>query len=283
MFEIKTKELFSDLKSEDKKLHKRMGGYWLHTLNRLFVLRNLEEHFPKNTRIIHLESDVLSLISDPIGNAIWAKFDGVGVPRFSKDSGIASILISSNLEQLIKALDSLEKIAKNSTVELDDMHLLGIGLNQEILKDLNLESIKYVDPELQREVEIYFDGLAAGQYLYGCNRVHSRGFIKSGYEQSNSPILFARAKWNMPRWRRESELTLDFKYNEIDYRVANLHIHSKLKIETSLSNKQFWENSVDKASNGQVVVYRTPSILYSTGESTLRYLLKVKSKYNVWF
>jgi hypothetical protein len=283
VIEIETKDLFSNLKSEDKKLHKRMGGYWLHTLNRLFVLRYLKDHFPENSRIIHLESDVLSLISDPIGNAIWAKFEGVGVPRFSKDSGIASILIASELERLVKALDSLAIIAKETSVELDDMHLLGIGLDQEILKDLNLESIKYVDPELQREVELYFDGLAAGQYLYGCNMVHSKGFIKSGYEQSNSPILFARAKWNIPRWHHESELTLDFSYNEIDYRVANLHIHSKLKIKNCLSNKKFWENSIEKANNGQVVVYRTPSILYKTGKSAVRYLVKVKSKFNVWF
>jgi hypothetical protein len=66
IIEIETSKLFSDLNSEDKKLHKRMGGYWLHTLNRLFVLRNLEEHFPKNTKIIHLESDVLSLINDNV-------------------------------------------------------------------------------------------------------------------------------------------------------------------------------------------------------------------------
>ncbi len=275
---VDTQQLFSILKSEDKKLHKRMGGYWLHTLNRLFVLRCLIDYFPKNTRIIHLESDVLSLISDPIGNALWKNFEGVGVPRYSKDSGIASILIASDLEKLVHAMDSLESLAKDMSIELDDMHLLGIGLNQEILKDLNLESIEYFDPDLQKQVELYFDGSAAGQYLYGCNMVHSNGFIKSGYEQINSPIPFGGVKWEKPRWRGESELILDFKYAEKDYRVANLHIHSKLKVETSLRNKDFWCNSIEKANNRVVTVYRKPTMLYKANKSIIRFLLKVKSK-----
>lgn len=283
IIEIKTKELFSDLKSEDKKLHKRMGGYWLHTLNRLFVLRNLEEHFPKNTRIIHLESDVLSLINDHLGSAIWEKFSGVGVPRFSGDSGIASILIASDLEKLLEALNSLEKIAKNLADELDDMHLLGIGLNRGILKDLNLESIKYFDSEAERDVKVYFDGSAAGQYLFGCNMAHSEGFIKSGYEQKNSLIRFADVEWEKPKWRRNPELVLDFKDGDAEYRLANLHIHSKLKIETSSSDNIFWENVIERANVGQVTVYRKPSFLYKNRESTIRFLLKVKSKFNVEF
>jgi hypothetical protein len=192
-------------------------------------------------------------------------------------------LIASDLEKLLKALNALEKIAQNFTHELDDMHLLGIGLNQEILKDLNQESIKYFDPVTERNVQVFFDGLAAGQYLFGCNMVHSEGFIKSGYEQVNSPVRFLEVEWEKPKWCRNPELVLNFKYGDAEYTVANLHIHSKLKIETSLSSNIFWEIVIEKANLGQVTVYRKPSFFYKNRELTIRFLLKVKSKLNVGF
>jgi hypothetical protein len=37
------------------------GGYWLFTLKRLWALSALQIYYPKNTRFIHIESDVLLL------------------------------------------------------------------------------------------------------------------------------------------------------------------------------------------------------------------------------
>ena len=280
VIEVDTTGLFSDLKSDDRKLHKRMGGYWLHTLNRLFVLKNLASHFPKDTRVIHLESDVLLLINNRMGEAIWDQFKGVGVPRYSNNSGIASILIASDLEQLEEALISLEVIAKNSNEELNDMHLLGKGLNEYVLKDLNAEHISYFDSEKESDFEIYFDGSAAGQYLFGVDKSHAFGHVKSGYLQINSPINFTEGVWLRPKWQGKSELILDYMHINKVFRIANLHVHSKLRIISSETNSNFWNDVITKANSGQITVYEVPTFIYRFRESCTAFLLRVKSRIN---
>lgn len=280
VIEVETTGLFSDLKSDDNKLHKRMGGYWLHTLNRIFVLKNLASHFPKDTKVIHLESDVLCLINNRMAQEIWSQFKGVGVPRFSNDSGIASILIASDIEQLTETLQSLEILAKNSDDELDDMHLLGKGLNQKILKDLNAERICYRPSESENDVEIYFDGCAAGQYLFGSDKIHTSGYIKSGYSQANSLFQFSDVNWQSPKWQRKSELTLDYLHLNKIFRIANLHVHSKLGIISSEINSKFWVDVIAKANSGQITVYEVPTFIYRFKEVCTAFLLRVKSSIN---
>lgn len=253
IIEIEDKSYFKTVSSQtDKVKHLRMGGYWLHTLNRLFVLDELKKHFPAQTRVIHFESDVLSFISSDLSEEIFSSFSGVAIPRYSKDSGIASILVASNLTVLSEVIKKLKAIAFESNSELNDMDLLGLALNRNIVLDLNKIEITTINPQSHSKIRIYFDGAAVGQYFFGVDTRKRKWETESGHINEHANFSLKEIRWGITESGKDIPFFLTFLHKEKEFLIANLHVHSKIPLSTNHKNFKFWEEFVHDMNNGKV-------------------------------
>ena len=83
------------------------GSYWIYTLERLFALEILSDHFSESTPVLHIESDNYSLIDQTVFDEMIARCFKVAAPRFSDSQGIASILFAPTLTDLKQAIQTL--------------------------------------------------------------------------------------------------------------------------------------------------------------------------------
>lgn len=231
----------------NKELKGVAGGYWLNTLKRLFVLEALVNHSEIDEDIVHLESDVFSLLTTEMVEALRTNIQTVAVPRFSSNRGIASLLYLRNKKALASLIEKLSAILEENPDIRDDMELLGFALNQyqvQELPTLPKDAWHYHDRKL------IFDGAAYGQYIFGQDPFHTNGYIVSGYKNPNFSFDPELAFWDITSSRGESFLTMKFQ-QEI-FTLANLHIHSKMLLNPLSYYDETWQNYINQA-NGQTV------------------------------
>ena len=68
------------------------NGFWMATLERLFALRLVRSHVHPNTQLVHLETDVISLLCPEYLRVLRESVQNPAVPRESSHAGCASIL-----------------------------------------------------------------------------------------------------------------------------------------------------------------------------------------------
>lgn len=249
---VDIESLFSRINSKaDPVKHLRMGGYWLHTLNRLFVLRELANYFPLDSQVIHFESDVIPLLGQEAIETFMANHSGVGVPRYSFDSGIASILIATSIQELNFVLKQLLDLARESDDELNDMNLLGQGLNIGIIKDLNEISSGVNIGVNSKSFRVYFDGASVGQFFFGVDERKRKWTSKSGYINPDSDIALMECKWQIisTNWYPGFAITMEIQ--DTNYIVANMHIHSKFKVPNSPDTREYWGELIADLNSGR--------------------------------
>lgn len=254
--EIQSDSFFKAVHSdEDQVKHLRMGGYWLHTLNRLFALGELEKHFPQQYRVIHLESDVISFITPVLAEDIFSNFSGVAIPRYSQDSGIASILLASNLTELSNIIGKLRSNALVSDKELNDMDLLGLGLNSNLIQDLNKISFFTTNPDNGSKIRLHFDGAAIGQYLFGVDTRKRKWEPESGYINKCATFPLKEIRWDITDISENNPYFIKFHHEDTTYMLANIHVHSKIPLSTFPNNYNFWKQLVIDMNHGEIRRY----------------------------
>ena len=234
------------------------GGYWRYSLERIFVLSQIENNISKSTPIIHLESDVLSLINFEILELMIKNIKKTAVVRYTKRDGIASTIFAPNIKVLKESLQELATLLSKGKKYIVDMELLGIALNLGILEELPIYPDKaWMIQSAQSDVPSYivFDGLHLGQYLFGRDPVHNNSYLEIGYKNPN--FNWEKFESEFAINKRESNFkgySLQFRYDHKICVCASVHIHSKRLVPLPESDPIFWEPFI-KASNGVEVVF----------------------------
>ena len=234
------------------------GGYWRYSLERIFVLSQIEQYVSNSTPIIHIESDVLSLINCEILELMIKNLKKVAVVRYSKDAGIASTLFAPNIYVLNESLQKLAKMLTTKKKYIVDMELLGTALNLGLLEELPtypdkawaLQAVPMESPSY-----VVFDGAHIGQYLFGRDPLHNNGFLETGYKNPSYNWTkfeegFAINSWGSNHGRE----ILQFNYDQKICICACVHVHSKRLLPSPKSSPKFWEPFI-KAGNGDQVIF----------------------------
>ena len=226
------------------------GGYWIHTLERLFALLQLQADLD-DSPILHIESDVLLSVTQEHLVALNRYCRRTSVPRYSSDMGIASLLYSPSMEQLHHDLGVLENIlVQNINLGgkfLTDMQLLGLALNSGALQELpTLPEKAWGLGEMTENRKLVFDGAAYGQYLFGRDPVHSSGMRMSGHQNEFFPHQLSTFDWSL-RQSRDGLFTAGFMWDGSHFEIACFHIHSKEIVELPHFGSARWTRAVDEA------------------------------------
>jgi hypothetical protein len=236
--------------SSNKAYSNIAGGYWRFTMERLFSLLALLDHYPMETPVIHIESDVLLLLNDDVLNSLKLSVHKTSVPRYSSEDGIASVMFAPSLRKLSSDITALDELLYRNIKTRSDMSLLGLGLKEGILDELPSspdKAINVIDNIDMQGKRYVFDGLAYGQYLFGQDPVHTSNKRISGFINKEFPINLSKLKWKLTT--NSNSMTPYFVENGIEYHLATLHMHSKLEIDPQDSG--MWEICLQEA-NGEV-------------------------------
>jgi hypothetical protein len=227
------------------------GGYWRYTTERLFVLAELVNHFELNRPVLHIESDVLINSDEQMLISVAQKIRKTSTVRYSKDSGIASILISPSLFQLQIDLEYLERILISKPNTFSDMSLLGDALNEGILAELP----RYPEADWavvgQPSTFTIFDGAAIGQYLFGLDPIHTGHHQISGYLNPNFELPLNACSWRIRSAVEGSKQQLVFTHKNVHFIPLCIHIHSKILLQPPDSEDPEWQRFISEA-NGSM-------------------------------
>jgi len=230
---------------KNPELEKIAGGYWLFSLERLFALQKIYEHIGPDESVLHYESDVLLLLNGSDFDLMIEKCSKCACPRFSEDRGIASLFFIPNNFALTSFLNSMKAILSRKNAPTNDMELLGICLNEDIvgvLPSLPNESWEQLSGE-----KLVFDGAAYGQYLFGQDPFHTKGRRISGFQNPNFPIQLSQLIWKVSDEVDLEKKSLVYRYKEAQYRVLNLHLHSKIRTGAMDSESPLWLQAINEA------------------------------------
>ena len=231
------------------------GSYWIYTLERLFVLEILNRFYPLETPILHVESDCYSLIDEQVYRELLSRCSKVAVPRYSKTLGISSVLFAPTLSLLLSTLGEFKKIIDNSKIWLGDMNLLGIGLNSGLLNELPTRLADGWDlafaGSANNQQKIIFDGLAIGQYLLGQDPYHTDGYAIAGHINEYFGDQIDMWNWSISSTHPDQRPYLFAINDEVAYRIANIHVHSKILVPPLEKDDQMWKAIIATA-NGTI-------------------------------
>ncbi len=234
------------------------GGYWRYSLERIFVLSQIEQYVTDSTPIIHIESDVLSLIDSKILELMMKNVKKLAVVRYTKDAGIASTIFAPDIHVLNKGLKELARLLAKKKKYVVDMELLGTALNLGLLDELPT----YPDEAWALETPlglppsyVVFDGLHVGQYLFGRDPLHNNGFLETGHK--NPSYDWKKFQKGFAVGTKESNRgkgLLLFNYDRKICVCACVHVHSKRLVPLPKSSPEFWEPFIN-AGNGIEVIF----------------------------
>jgi hypothetical protein len=241
---FRTKQ-FREFIKKNKELQGISGGYWLYTLERLFVLQHIARNLPKEIPIIHFESDVYSFLNIQDVSELSGFYKGVAVPRIDRNTGIASIVFAPNQQSLINCIATLMNVlTKNPNIK-SDMSLLGQGLNLGILEEL--WSRPGVDDRLNRP-RIILDGAELGQYFFGADPLHTGGILQSGFTGQGTRIKFEELEFLLEGIPK----SLYIKHLDETIKVGCIHNHAKRVLVNPEDDPATW-NRLLREANREVV------------------------------
>lgn len=222
------------------------GGYWRFTMERLFALNVLEEHYLEDCPVLHIESDVMLLLDRATLETMTQKFSVTSVPRYSSSDGIASILFSTSVSQLSEDLLKLDALLADNLNVSSDMALLGLALDYGVFDELpsHPDNALIVNgSEDQSIAHIVFDGAAYGQYLFGRDPIHTSNRVVSGYLNPCFQLNLSKVSWSTKPTKDVSRPS--FFWDDHMCEVVNVHMHSKLLVDPSSSH--MWNKILDEA------------------------------------
>lgn len=237
------------------------GGYWIKTLERLFALDrvlSLGELGP----IIHVESDVLSLIDQETLSLMQEAFARPAVPRLGEKFSCASTIFFPCRDSLGAALEDLRSLAGSQRSWFTDMELLSQATYSGFLEELPTAPhrgllTRGTGDASGEEPRVIFDALALGQYLFGQDPFHTGGFRISGHRWPDFPEDLGTWKWSIEQAGAAAP-RLMAQTPEARVRIASVHLHSKVDPgPLQMPAGPLWQLALDEA-NGVRVRTRHP-------------------------
>ncbi len=234
--ENKTQIVLEQL-SKDKNFR---AGFWIYSLERLFVIRDLHTNYP-NFALLHIESDVTLFENFPYES--FAKIDKLAWCRYNRSMDVAALLFSPSPKTSNWLIEKVrtELILNNAHT---DMSVLSAISHRHPSKVLILPSATKKIPEMinansnlskaeLNEItmnEEYFGGIfdpaAMGMWLmgqdpknhYGITRFHVTEFISNGDSYVDPSHV---------EYRLSPEGELSVAMGENVTKIFNMHVHSK--------------------------------------------------------
>lgn len=242
---------FDKFIERNKELKSISGGYWLYTTERLFALRVLRSVIQDDTPIIHIESDVFSMLTPQILQFLTSNYSRSAIPRYSHTRGIASILFSPNLKVLLQDLENLENLLYENSKINNDMDLLGLALQHKILDELPSTVREVAGDATNQRNQILFDGLAVGQYLLGQDPLHTNGNILTGFVNPDFGYDLRSGNFEMSTHNHCGYLL--YSNHHTRFTLANLHVHSKLLPPNIIVDQKFWDKIIESANSSSPI------------------------------
>ena len=135
------------------------------------------------------------------------------------------------------------------------MNLLGIGLNSDLLHELPTRLADGWDlafaGSANNQQKIIFDGLAIGQYLLGQDPYHTDGYAIAGHINEYFGDQIDMWNWSISSTHPDQRPYLFAINDEVAYRIANIHVHSKILVPPLEKDDQMWKAIIATA-NGTI-------------------------------
>jgi hypothetical protein len=237
-------DIFLEFIKRNRELSRISGGYWLFTLERILSLKVAAKSLSANVPVVHLESDVFSMLDEDVLEYLINEHERSAVPRYSETQGIASIMFSPSISQLCSDVKELEKLLTLNQFIDNDMTLLGEALNTGAFDQLPSSPI-----DAPRHKAIVFDGAAYGQFIFGQDPLHNNGFRKSGYINPSFKVNLQEVKFELSNNSSNGSI-ISVHWNGSSYRLVNLHIHSKENIQNIDSHEDYWNRVLGDVNAG---------------------------------
>ena len=219
------------------------NGFWIKTLERIFAFIEFHQTLDNDTKLLHIESDVILMPNFPWNKLSRIKLPPLGWCSFSPDYDVAALVYSKNQEssQLLKRF-LIELLRKDSN--LNDMIALNcvaknypehtfyfpiVGANSHELDNLGEEvtiSSTNLKSKLFKQFQGVFDGAALGMYLTGTD---PRNTFGRRLIHNKANLIKSNAFINPQLWQYsvdlDGNLWLEIESQKIP--IYCLHIHSK--------------------------------------------------------
>ena len=198
--------------NEFDKKNKLSTGFWANCSKRLFLLYNYMKKYNK-TNCIHIENDYLIYFKAnevQFGNSMWLTMD-------SPDRCIPGIIFVPDFMSLLQLTVSYD-FGQNDMVNMARFYKRGTSKNLPILHEHVLFENHF------DTFQMIFDAAAIGQYLGGIDMIHTNGGVP-GFV--NETCVVDYSKYTFHWVKEDTNFVPMLKTNEIFYKIAGLHIHSK--------------------------------------------------------
>ena len=215
-------------------------GFWLKTLERIFVLEQYMK-FTKSEKVLHAELDQILFRNDTlISKLVKLDKSGIFFPYHTSGEPIASVLFCNDLS----SLSSLTDFAKTDSNYQSDMQLLGGWSKQNPKKCFILPTLatELLVSEFKLETDSLIlgrsdlsgitDGAQLGQWVAGVDprNVPISQIPQNHFVLANDPLLIGRSELEKTKFSFDLDcgfLKLELP-NQEPINIYNLHLHAKI-------------------------------------------------------
>jgi hypothetical protein len=196
------------------------SGYWSSTFNRLLAVNAIHLAHP-SVRILHLESDVSLFEGFPFD--FFESLADLAWLEHSDEDDIAALLFSPTTQTSKWLADNLLKIAEedHSHTDMTSLRELRMRFPSQILTLPRFPGDDYNAPVDAEGRKILFDGAQFGDWICGWDPRAHWGLVKYKYVPGRVPQDFSSYGY------KGEGNSLFVRHLGVEYRLANLHIHSK--------------------------------------------------------
>jgi hypothetical protein len=228
--QIEESKLTQQFNSIRKEWAFKQRYFWQGTTARFFHLYDVMKSL-NIENALHLETDCVLLAPESLNSIIRDTQIGLAYPLQAQEIGCASILYVRNHKALKQFL---EFIIENWHREgVDDMTLLG-----EYSKKSYVKILPSKFEQGQNKSEYIFDAQSIGKFFLGTDARNCRlPFSRRGLGDSRAgsmtdDLLRSDLRWHVSR--ESKRLELNVQVSELEWKIANVHIHSKIISRFSL-------------------------------------------------
>jgi hypothetical protein len=190
-------------------------GFWFHSLERIFALSEWAQA-SKESRFLHVESDVLLLPTFPI--SFFESLNSLAWTRFNQGSDVATFIYSPDSQQASWLSAKIQDFVRSNETATDMTALSAVS--HEYPKSVYILPSDFSDTE-SSHIGI-FDPAQYGMWLTGEDPRNHFGMLKRYVNHAISPIQPSKNKY---KFENLNELRV-IRGND-SLLLHNLHIHSK--------------------------------------------------------
>lgn len=217
-------------------------GFWVKAVERFYVLAAYMRHYGVE-RLFHAEIDNLVFNLDGIASYLDKHKCGLYYPVIDGRIAAASLMYINSIAEL----DAMCAYINKQTEFKDDMRLLAeyVGKSSAACGLPSENSLNGGAPIIVMGDKCVFDAASIGQFLFGVDLRNSSGPVYNRFQNTN-----CRMELSGLRFRYDGVAgQLYIGQHGDEYRVVNLHIHSKV-FKKLFVNPEYLPRVIDRINRG---------------------------------